>query len=98
MNDNKLQVQFFGAIREAAGKTAGADAVPGLTVLALLQKLADGYGPAFRGEIFAEGGDGLRDDLTVTVNGAIVRHEAVSGISTAPGDVIALFPVFPGGG
>jgi len=96
MNDNNVQIQFYGAIREAANKSAD-DAVPGLTVLALLQKLADGYGPAFRGEIFEEGG-GLRDDLTVTVNGVIVSHEATRGITTVPGDVIALLPVFPGGG
>lgn len=97
MNDNNVQIQFYGAIRAAANKSAD-EAAPGNTVWELLQKLADGYAPAFRGEIFAEGGEGLRDDLTITVNGAIVSHEAVRGITTAPGDVIAMLPVFPGGG
>ena len=97
INDNNVQVQFYGPIREAANQTA-TDAAPGSTVLALLLKLADGYGPTFRGEIFNEGGDALRNDLTVTVNGAIVSHEDVRGIVAAPGDVIAVFPVFPGGG
>lgn len=96
-NDNNVQIQYYGPIRAAANKSAD-DVVPGSTVFELLQKLADGYGPVFRGEIFKEGDDGLREDLTVTVNGAIVSHEATRGITTAQGDVIGLLPVFPGGG
>jgi len=95
--NNNVHIQFYGEIRAAANKPAE-EVAPHSTVFDLFCKLADGYGPVFRGEIFKEDGSSLRDDLTVTINGATVRHEATHKLVAAPGDVIAIFPVFPGGG
>jgi len=62
----------------------------------LLLKLADGYGEPFHRELF--NADGLRDDVMVTVNGVIINHANVAELALNNNDVIALLPVFPGGG
>jgi len=93
----EVQIQYFGSIR-AAADTAGEQALSaeGATVLQLLQQLSESRGEDFRGELFA--GEGLRDDLTIIHNGAIIQHAAADGIILRPGDVVALLPMFPGGG
>ena len=95
----KVQTQYFGSIREAARKNGeDIDLISDTTAYQLLQKLAGDYGEDFRNEIFQGGGEILRDDLTVTVNGTIVSHTGTAGIKLKQGDVIALFSIFPGGG
>ena len=94
----KVQVKFFGDFGVIAKKSADEAQLPqSATVFCLLEELAGTYGKSFRDELFKETG-GLRDDVMVTVNGAIVAHESVSEIDLAPDDVVALFPIFPGGG
>ncbi|MCL2508907.1 MAG: MoaD/ThiS family protein [Oscillospiraceae bacterium] len=94
-----VRVQYFGSIRAAAG-TPEEETARGenATVFQLLLELADAYGKAFRGEILDESGERLRDDVTLTVNGAIINHSAAYEMRLRPGDLLALFPIFPGGG
>jgi len=92
-----VQLQYFGSVRAAAG-CAGEEIslARGISVLQLLQQRAEIKGEAFRGEVLS--GEALRDDLAVSVNGAIIQHAAAEEIILQPGDTVALFPIFPGGG
>ena len=99
IDELKVQVQYYGSIRAVSEKRDEEVVLsPNTTVYGLLQNLAGSYGEHFRDEIFKAGGEDLRDDLTVTVNGTIIDHPSVNGVILKPGDEIALFPVFPGGG
>ena len=94
-----IEIQYFGSIRAAAKKIREeADFIPGITVYDMLRRLACANEKDFRDEIFGDGGKDLRDDLTVTVNGAAINRENAPGIILNPGDSLALFPIFPGGG
>ena len=96
----KIQIRFFGAIRVVAGKIDDElDHIPDTTVSGLLGLLSEKYGKALRDELFLDNGSGgLRDDLMITVNEAIINHEKASQIEVNRGDIISLFPTFPGGG
>ena len=92
-----VKIQYFGTIRVAAGK--GEEEflfASNKDVSELLQELANHYGKDFHAEIFE--GSNLRADLMVTVNQAITPHETLAGLPIKQGDVVALFPIFPGGG
>ena len=92
-----IQIQYFGSIRAATKKSSEELALPPDTsVYQLLERLAEAYGDVLRDEFMAEGQ--LRDDLTVSLNGSITKHEAAGEIFLRPGDALALFPLFPGGG
>jgi len=95
-----IHVRFFGAIRAVIEKNDDELAyTPDATVSGLLCLLSDKYGKALRDELF-EGIDAdlLRDDLMITVNETIISREKASGTTIKPGDTIALYPTFPGGG
>ncbi|MCL2299639.1 MAG: MoaD/ThiS family protein [Firmicutes bacterium] len=93
-----MVVQYFGSIRDAARKPQEEIALaPGTTVYRLPQTLAGVYGDGFRGEILAVGGENIREDLSVAVNGSIVKHGDAGTSVLRPGDTVALFPLFPGG-
>jgi len=101
----KIEIQYFGSVRAAAKKFKDeVKFVPNMTVYGFLQQLACDYekdendAKNFRGEIFGENGNELREDLTVTVNGTIINHASASDIKLEPDDLLALFPIFPGGG
>ena len=95
----RVQVQYFGAIRAAAHKPEEAvDFAPDATVYQLLQRLTGIYDDEFRGEIFEESGERLRDDLMLTLNGTVIEHASAAEIHLRPGDALGLFPIFPGGG
>jgi len=92
-----IQIQYFGSIRAATQKSAEELALsPETSIFQFLERLAEAYGDALRGELMAEGQ--LRDDLTISLNGSITKHEAAGDIFLRPGDTLALFPLFPGGG
>ena len=96
----KARIRLFGAMADAAGKREDFVELPlGATLHSLLLMLADAYGEAFRGELM-DGFDpnALRDDVMLTVNGKIIRHERVSDTSLSRDDEIGLFPVFVAGG
>lgn len=94
---DEVHIQYFGSVRAAAGVPEEQTSLAGETgVLQLLRQLSDAHGEALRGEIFVD--EALRDDLTVSVNGAIIQHAVADELILRPGDTLALFPVFPGGG
>jgi len=92
-----IQIQYFGSIRAAAQKSAEAlEVSPETSIFQFLERLAETYGDVLRGELMAQGR--LRDDLTISLNGAIIQHAAADEIILRPDDTVALFPLFPGGG
>lgn len=95
-----IKIQFFGSIRESAGKTSDEmHLAPDTNVSGLMRMLSEAYGNGVRGELLDENSPGgLRDDLMVTVNESIINHDKAADITVNPGDVIALYPTFPGGG
>jgi len=96
---HKVTVQFFGSVRAAAGRSDAEIDIPSdYGVYELLQLLADAYGDAFKTEVFLQDGDSLREDVTVSINGVITERTKVKSVKLETGAVIALFPIFPGGG
>jgi len=94
-----IKMQYFGSIRFAAGKSQEECVIsPDSTVYGLLQTLAQTHGKNFQNEIWDEGGESLRDDLMVTLNGAVMAHGDAGSTRPQPNDVLALYPIFPGGG
>ena len=93
-------IRYFGTIREAAGKSDEEWSLfPDSTVYNLLQAVSDVYGDKMRDELFDIKVPGvLRDDLMVSVNEAVVNNVKAVETAVRPGDVVALFPIFPGGG
>lgn len=95
----KIQIQYFGSIRVAVQKAEEeAELTAMVTVRQLLRRLVVMYGDALRAEIFEEGSESLRDDLMLTLNGAVLNHANAGDTVLSPGDKVALFPIFPGGG
>lgn len=96
----KIQVRFFGSIGAVVNKTNfELDYGPDTTVSGLLRLLSEMHGEELRDELFDErGAGGLRDDLMVTVNDAIINHGKASETEIKPGDVVALLPTLLGGG
>ena len=98
-NFPKVKVQYFGSIRAAAIKPEEeVGCAPNTSVYQLLQKLTGIYGEGFRGELFEESGEGFRRDLMVMLNGTIIERTSAANINLKGGDVLALFPLFLGGG
>ena len=95
-----LHIRYFGSIRAAARKNQKSEEnveyIPGETVCDLMERLCGLHGEAFRGELFS--GDELREDVTISLNGTILRHETANEIVLKNDDTLSLFPIFPGGG
>ena len=96
----KIHVRFFGSIRVSAGNNSeDIDFIPDTTVYGLMGLLSDIYGKALRDELLDEkGSGGLREDLMVTLNEAIINHEKAAEVVINQGDIVALYPTFLGGG
>jgi MoaD family protein len=64
----------------------------------LLRNLSSLYGKEFESEVLEDDGENIRDGMTITVNGIVIRQ--LDGMSTKLklGDTIALLPLFLGGG
>jgi len=99
-NPETIRIRYFGTIREAAGKSDEEfSRVPDTSVYSLLKTVSDTYGNKMRDELFdVKVPDVLRDDLMVSVNEVVINHEKAARTAVNPGDVVALFPIFPGGG
>jgi len=94
-----VTVSLFGSIRAAAGR--GSEAVEiasGCVFYELLRSLSRAYGNEFKYEIFQEGGDDLRDDLIVSINGVITEHSKLEDFQLFDGAAVSLLPNFSGGG
>jgi len=96
----KAQIRYFGSFRATTQKHFDDfDIPPGTTAYSLLQAISEIYGEGLGAELFDEKElGGLREDLMMMVNGTIIVHEKAAQIMIDPGDVIALYPTFPGGG
>ena len=97
----EIQIQYFGSIRAAAKKSEEkTEFAADTTIYRLLQQLVSFYDDDdnFRGEIFDNNREELRDDVTVTLNGTIINHAEAHEIKLNQGDALSLFPIFPGGG
>jgi len=96
----RIQVRFFGSITAVVKNNHDSlDYSPDTTVSGLLRLLSDKHGAELRDELLDAGcAGGLRDDLMITVNDAIINHEKASEVILNAGDVVALYPTFPGGG
>jgi len=94
------RIRYFGSIREAAGKIdEELNPLPNATVYSLLQAVSNTYGDKMRDELFDYRVPGVfRDDLMISVNEAVINHARAAETEVRPGDVVALFPIFPGGG
>ena len=94
-----MTFKLFGSIRYAAGFSETDIEVPsGITVYQLLRFAICKYGENFKEELFLPGETGLRDDLTVVVNGRILNHSETLTTKLESDTIITLLPVFPGGG
>jgi len=95
-----VHVKYFANIREVAGiSNDSLDLVSGSTVYDLLYMITELYGDEMGEEIFDnKNASGLRDDMMLTINEAIINHMKSAETMLKPGDVVALFPIFPGGG
>ena len=92
-----IHIKYFGSIRAAAQKSGeDVEFSPGVSIFSLMEQLCSLQGGALRGELFS--GSELRDDVTVSLNGKIIRHEVVKEKCLEQGDTLALLPIFPGGG
>ena len=95
-----IQLRFFGSIRVAAQKISEEwEHIPGTTVYSLMQALSGAFGQSMRDELLDDNAPGgLREDLMVTVNEAIISKKDAGVIMVDAGDSVSLFPMFPGGG
>ena len=95
----KVDVQFYGSIKAAAGSPGGEIEVPaGYAVSELLQMLPGIYGDALKLEVFMQDEGKLRDDLIVSVDSVITDHAKTGTLKLGNNAIVALFPAFPGGG
>jgi len=93
-----VRVRFFGPFGETARKSGDETALsPEEDLFSFLKDLAGDNGERFRDELFNVSGE-LREDVMITVNDAIVKHEYAAETKLKQGDVVTLFPVFIGGG
>ena len=93
-----VNIQYYGAIRVAARVTGEEHSVGlGVSLYRLLNDIAEIHDKSFMDEVFVNG-DGIRDDVMITVNGVVVSGARATEIDVNAGDVVALFPIFPGGG
>lgn len=94
-----ITINLFGSIRYVAGNDKIDIEYPsGHTVYELLRFVADKYGKKVEDEIFLPDGNSLREDLTVIVNGMIKERSKVLTTKIEGSTIVALLPVFPGGG
>lgn len=95
----KIKIQYFGSIRAAANLREEEVEIPTeITVAELLRRVSGSYGRSFRDEIFEGDDQKLREDLMVSVNGTLAAHTNIMETKLHPGDIIALLPIFLGGG
>ena len=95
----RVKVQYLGPVRVMLNKREEKVEVSlKTTIYELLRRLSNAYGKAFEREVFEDDGKNLRDGLIITVNGTAIGQ--LDGMRTRMklGDVVALLPLFAGGG
>lgn len=92
-------VQYFGSVRTLTHLSEEEVEITSIySVYELLHRLSDKYGEAFKNEVFQKDGKNLRDDITIAINGIFTEQTNIMKTMMESGDIITLFPVFPGGG
>lgn len=95
----QIKVQYLGPVRVIVNKREEeVDLSMKATIYELLKKLSNTYGKTFEREVFEDDGKNFRDGLIVTVNGIAAGQLNGSGTGLKLGDVVALLPLFAGGG
>ncbi len=92
-----IHIGYFASIRELTGKKEE-EAASAETVLALMRRLCDAYGRAFRDFCMEGGGDEkISRNVNVLVNGKHIQHLANEATILRDGDVVSIFPLIAGG-
>ena len=95
-----IHIGYFASIRELTGKKEE-EAASAETVLALMRRLCDAYGRAFRDFCMEGGGDEKNEKISrnvnVLVNGKHIQHLANEATILRDGDVVSIFPLIAGG-
>ena len=95
----KVKVQYLGQVKVIINRSEEeVGLLSEATVQDLMQQLSTAYGKAFDTEVFAEPGKTTRDDLVIAVNGRAIKQLDSMNTRLKQGDVVTLFPIFPGGG
>ena len=95
----KLKIEYLGPVRVVVNKREEeVELSLESTIYALLRRLSEVYGAVFEKEVFEDNRENIRDDVIVTVNGKAIKQ--LDGVNTKlkVGDVVALLPIFAGGG
>ena len=94
-----VKVQYLGQVRAITNKREETLDMPTIcTVFDLLQTLSTQYGPEFEQEVFQADGAQLQESIIITVNGVAIGQ--LKGLNTSIGvsDIVAILPLFAGGG
>ena len=93
----KLQVQYMGQLRTAAGRSEEEIELPESTSLAaLLGQLASRLGAGAAPHLVTAGGH-VQGGLLIVVNGSAIAAPHTASAVLQPGDVVTLLPPIAGG-
>jgi len=90
-----MKLKIFATYRDLTGcKEMDIPAPP--TAIALLEILAERYGPAFRKKAFTESGE-ISQEAILLVNGRHISHISGADTPLSEDDIVSLFPMVAGG-
>ncbi len=95
----KVKVEYLGEVKVIVSKKEEEWGIsPETTVKELMRELSNTYGDRFDKEVFQDDGETPRDDLIIAINGTAIRRLDFMQTKLKQGDIVTLFPIFPGGG
>lgn len=95
----KVKVKYLGPIRALLNKREEEVEVPlKITIYEFLKKLSNIHGKMFESEVFEDDGKNLREGIIVTIDGRSIRRLNDMKTMLISGNVVALLPIFSGGG
>ena len=96
---SRIKIQYLGPVRAIVNKREEElELSLTTTIHGLLKRLSDTYGEAFKKEVFEDDQKSVRDDLIVTINGKAIHQLDGERTRLKLGDIVALLPIFAGGG
>ncbi|MCL1803880.1 MAG: MoaD/ThiS family protein [Eubacteriaceae bacterium] len=99
MDNLRIKLQYYGAIREIVGKPEEEKNLDKeVPVLDFLRNITYDYGSKLHEEIFDLATNDVRKDVMLMLNGITLGREKLPNTLLKPGDELALLPTFPGGG
>ena len=90
-----MKLKFFATYRDITG-CRELDIPAPSTAMALLQQLAETYGPMMRKKVFTLEGE-ISEEALLLVNGRHIAHLAGGDTPLCEEDVVSLFPMVAGG-